>query len=74
MIERGQLLEYAIVYNDYKGIPKEEIRRHAKDICRLPAKGYGTTEFDMADDRLAAADRHAEVTAILNHARAAHRR
>lgn len=31
-----------------------EIRRHAKDICRLPAKGYGTTEFDMAEDRLAA--------------------
>lgn len=32
----------------------DEIRRHAKDICRLPAKGYGTTEFDMAEDRLAA--------------------
>jgi hypothetical protein len=32
----------------------DEIRRHANDICRLPAKGYGTTEFDMADDRLAA--------------------
>src|SRR6185295_17619264 len=32
----------------------DEIRRHEKDICRLPAKGYGTTEFDMTDDRLAA--------------------
>ena len=26
MIERGELLEYALVYNDYKGIPKEQIR------------------------------------------------
>jgi guanylate kinase len=24
MIEKGELLEYAIVYNDYKGIPKEQ--------------------------------------------------
>lgn len=32
----------------------DEVRRHEKDICRLPAKGYGTTEFDMSDDRLAA--------------------
>lgn len=26
MIERGELLEYAIVYNDYKGIPKKQVR------------------------------------------------
>ncbi len=25
---------------------------HEKDICRLPAKGYGTTEFDMSGPRL----------------------
>jgi guanylate kinase len=25
MIERGELLEYAIVYNDYKGIPKAQV-------------------------------------------------
>jgi len=31
-----------------------EIRTHEKDICRLPAKGYGTTEFDMSVDRLKA--------------------
>jgi predicted acylesterase/phospholipase RssA len=31
-----------------------EIRRHEADICRLPAKGYGTTEFDMAPERLEA--------------------
>ena len=26
MIERDELLEYAIVYNDYKGIPKQQVR------------------------------------------------
>jgi NTE family protein len=31
-----------------------EIRIHEKLVCRLPAAGYGTTEFDMAPDRLAA--------------------
>jgi len=31
-----------------------EIRNHEKDICRLPAKGYGTTEFDMTAERLEA--------------------
>lgn len=31
-----------------------EIRHHEKQICRLPAKGYGTTEFDMKDERLEA--------------------
>lgn len=27
MIEKDELLEYAIVYNDYKGIPKEQVRK-----------------------------------------------
>jgi guanylate kinase len=27
MIDKGELLEYAIVYNDYKGIPKEQVRQ-----------------------------------------------
>jgi hypothetical protein len=27
---------------------------HKDEICRLPAKGYGTTEFDMSDARLQA--------------------
>jgi NTE family protein len=31
-----------------------EIRLHEKDICHLPARGYGTTEFDMAPARLEA--------------------
>jgi len=26
-IEQGELLEYAIVYNDYKGIPKDQVRQ-----------------------------------------------
>jgi guanylate kinase len=26
MIEQGELIEYAIVYNDYKGIPKQQVR------------------------------------------------
>jgi len=30
----------------------EMIRQHQKEICRLPAKGYGTLEFDMPDTRL----------------------
>jgi NTE family protein len=30
----------------------DEIRAHESEICRLPAKGYGTTEFDMPQERL----------------------
>lgn len=30
------------------------IQKHEKDICRVPAKGYGTTEFDMEASRLEA--------------------
>ena len=30
----------------------DEIKIHEKEICRLPAKGYGTTEFDMTQERL----------------------
>ena len=32
----------------------EEIRVHAGEICRLPVKGYGTTEFAMPDAKLKA--------------------
>jgi len=32
----------------------DEIRQRASEICRLPVKGYGTTEFNMADARLKA--------------------
>jgi len=32
----------------------QEIRDHASEICHLPVQGYGTTEFDMPDDKLQA--------------------
>ena len=32
----------------------EEMQTHKAKVCRLPAQGYGTTEFDMNPDRLEA--------------------
>jgi guanylate kinase len=46
MIEADDLLEYAIVYNDYKGIPKQQVRdalASGKDvIMRLDVQGAAT--------------------------------
>jgi guanylate kinase len=46
MIEQDELLEYAFVYNDYKGIPKQQIRdalASGKDvIMRVDAQGAAT--------------------------------
>lgn len=46
MINRDELLEYAIVYNDYKGIPKAQVRQalaSGKDvIMRLDVQGAAT--------------------------------
>lgn len=46
MIEKGELLEYAIVYNDYKGIPKAQVRdalSSGKDaVMRLDVQGAAT--------------------------------
>lgn len=46
MIEKGELLEYAVVYNDYKGIPKQQIRDaldSGKDvIMRVDVQGAAT--------------------------------
>ncbi|MEN6394392.1 MAG: guanylate kinase [Anaerolineaceae bacterium] len=46
MIEHNELLEYAIVYNDYKGIPKEQVRQalaSGKDVVmRLDVQGAAT--------------------------------
>lgn len=43
MIEKGELIEYALVYNDYKGIPKEQVRQafdSGKDvIMRIDVQG-----------------------------------
>ncbi|KAK1354883.1 Guanylate kinase [Heracleum sosnowskyi] len=35
MIERGELLEYALVYGDYKGIPKQQIRDYMAQGCDI---------------------------------------
>jgi NTE family protein len=43
-----------------------EIRTHEQLICRLPAAGYGTTEFDMEANRLKALI-DAGYTAMKNH-------
>lgn len=46
MIEQGELLEYAIVYNDFKGIPKEGVRRAlatGRDaVLRIDVQGAAT--------------------------------
>jgi guanylate kinase len=46
MIEKGQLLEYAIVYNDYKGIPRAQVSdalASGKDVVmRLDVQGSET--------------------------------
>lgn len=46
MIEQGELLEYAIVYGDYKGIPKAQVRQALasnKDvIMRIDVQGAAT--------------------------------
>lgn len=46
MIEQGELLEYAVVYGDYKGIPKKHVRAalaSGKDvIMRIDVQGAAT--------------------------------
>lgn len=46
MIEKDELLEYAYVYNDYKGIPKSQVRQAlatGKDVLmRLDVQGAAT--------------------------------
>jgi guanylate kinase len=46
MIENEELLEYAYVYNDYKGIPKEQVRQglnSGKDVVlRVDVQGAAT--------------------------------
>lgn len=53
MIERGELLEYARVYNDYKGIPKKQVREalgSGKDvILRIDVQGAATIR-ELAPD------------------------
>jgi guanylate kinase len=46
MIEQGELLEYAYVYNDYKGIPKSQVRQALESgndvLMRLDVQGAAT--------------------------------
>ncbi len=46
MIEQGELIEYALVYNDYKGIPKAQVREalaSGKDVVmRVDVQGAAT--------------------------------
>ena len=46
MIEQNELLEYAVVYGDYKGIPKEQVRAalaSGKDVLmRIDVQGAAT--------------------------------
>ncbi|MBN2386347.1 MAG: guanylate kinase [Anaerolineales bacterium] len=46
MIEQDELIEYAIVYSDYKGIPKQQVRQalaSGKDaVMRLDVQGAAT--------------------------------
>ena len=46
MIEANELLEYAIVYNDYKGIPKQQVRDALESgmdvIMRIDVQGAAT--------------------------------
>jgi len=55
MIEQGELLEYAIVYNDYKGIPKEQVRqalRSGKDVVmRIDVQGAASIR-ELSPDTL----------------------
>lgn len=55
MIEADELLEYAIVYNDYKGIPKAQVRRaleSGKDVVmRIDVQGAETIR-GLAPDAL----------------------
>ena len=55
IIERDELLEYAIVYNDYKGIPKQQVREalsSGKDVVmRIDVQGAATIK-DLCHDAL----------------------
>jgi guanylate kinase len=46
MIEQGEFLEYAIVYNDYKGIPKQQVRQALASgqdvVMRIDVQGAET--------------------------------
>jgi guanylate kinase len=55
MIDEGELLEYAVVYTDYKGIPKSQVREALASgknvIMRIDVQGAETVR-QLAEDAL----------------------
>uniref|UniRef100_A0A7N0UN53 guanylate kinase n=1 Tax=Kalanchoe fedtschenkoi TaxID=63787 RepID=A0A7N0UN53_KALFE len=53
MIEKNELLEYALVYGDYKGIPKRQIREFMSKGCdivlRVDVQGAATLKRILGD-------------------------
>lgn len=53
LIERDELLEHAVVYGDYKGIPKQQVRdalASGKDVVlRIDVQGAGTVRGIMEE-------------------------
>ncbi len=53
MIDEGELLEYAVVYNDYKGIPKSQVREALASgknvIMRIDVQGAETVRELVKD-------------------------
>jgi guanylate kinase len=53
MIDEGELLEYAVVYNDYKGIPKSQVREALASgknvIMRIDVQGAETVRQLVED-------------------------
>ena len=53
MIEAGELLEYAVVYGQYKGIPKQQVREafaSGKDVVlRIDVQGAATIKRLVSD-------------------------
>lgn len=53
MVERNELLEYALVYGDYKGIPKKQIREYMAQgydiVLRVDIQGAQTLRKILGD-------------------------
>jgi guanylate kinase len=56
MIEQEELIEYAIVYNDYKGIPKQQVREalaSGRDVVmRVDVQGAATVRKSETAENL----------------------
>ncbi|MBA0664619.1 hypothetical protein Goklo_004587 [Gossypium klotzschianum] len=53
MVEKDELVEYAVVYGDYKGIPKKQIREFMAKGCdivlRVDIQGAETLRKTLGD-------------------------